>query len=138
MAAPFLVTLLDTITLMTPATVGGGPGLFPDSLVHPMPQAGGFEADSAKPLNAAGAAPPLTEFDFAHRAPQNVTVLPGAALPSPITNAPRAGGGGLVSGKGPTATSYAPCPTVTVAGAFGERLPVRGSTSYIDSALPAA
>jgi hypothetical protein len=85
---PPLVILLDTITLMTLGTSEGGSELLPGPVLHPGPHAGGSEADSANPLNAEGAGPPLSEFDFAHFEPQNVTVFPGAALASPITNAP--------------------------------------------------
>jgi hypothetical protein len=134
---PALVILLDTITLMTLATAGGGSELLPGPVFHPAPQAGGFEADSANPLNADGAGPPLSEFDFAHFEPQNVTVLPDAALASPITNAP-AWADGVASGNRPRATSYTPVPANTDAGLFGDRLPVRAAMSYIKRVLPAA
>jgi hypothetical protein len=48
---------------------------------------------SSKPLNAAGAAPPESEFSFHHWAPHNVTEVPaeeaiGPTVRSPTTNMP--------------------------------------------------
>jgi hypothetical protein len=71
---PDLVIELATITVILGATVAGGGALLPGSVLHMPPQAGGLGViTSAKPLNAAGAAPPLTLFSFDHCALQNVT-----------------------------------------------------------------
>ena len=84
MVEPDLVTLPDAITAMNCGTVSGGCELLPGRLVQCPPQLAG--TISVKPLNESGAAPPLRVLSFAHFAPQNVTVFPGIALPSPITN----------------------------------------------------
>ena len=71
---PDFVIELATITVMEGPILLGGWELFPGLVVHVPPQAGGFIlVESAKPLNAAGAGPPLREFCLAHCAPQNVT-----------------------------------------------------------------
>lgn len=54
---PDFVIKLETITVMSAGTVGGGPEVLPGSLCHVPPQ-GGF-AQLAKPLKLAGAPPPL-------------------------------------------------------------------------------
>src|SRR5438128_1110527 len=57
---PDLVIELDTITAMYAGRGGfGGPALFPGSVLQLVPHAGVFGL-SAKPLNEAGAAPPLS------------------------------------------------------------------------------
>jgi hypothetical protein len=64
---PDFVIELDAITAMYDGMLAGGPELLPGSLVQAPPQLGKpVVADSAKPLKLAGAAPPLSEFDFAH------------------------------------------------------------------------
>src|SRR5437764_13686109 len=67
---------------------GGGPGLLPGPVDQLVPHAGGVLGVLAKPLKAAGVAPPLSEFSFHHCAPQNVTGVSIAASPSPITKLP--------------------------------------------------
>ena len=57
---PDFVIKLETITVMSAGTLGGGPELLPGSLCHVPPQAGGFGfGELAKPLKLAGAGPPL-------------------------------------------------------------------------------
>src|SRR2546422_320669 len=91
MVAPDLVIELDAITAMNGGTLAGGPELFPGSVAHVPPQAGGVVlVISAKPLNAAGAGPPLSELTFAHFAPQKVTAVPTAESRLPITKEPPA------------------------------------------------
>src|SRR5205823_1827364 len=82
---------LDTITAMEAGSgpVGGG-ALFPGAVDQPPPHAGRLAGAFAKPLNAAGAPPPLRSFAFHHCAPQNVTAVPIAAFLSPIANVPPA------------------------------------------------
>ena len=71
---PDFVIELATMTVMYVGTLLGGPELLPELLVHVPPQFGGFGlVEFAKPLKLAGAGPPLSEFRFAHCAPQNVT-----------------------------------------------------------------
>ena len=85
---------------MNSGTLFGGPELFPGSLVHVPPQFGGFGlVELPKPLKLEGAGPPLSEFLFAHCAPQNVTCWPTTALRSPMTN-PGAAGVGVGVGVG--------------------------------------
>ena len=82
---------LDTITAMKAGSgPAGGGALVPGAVDQPTPHAGRLAGEFAKPLNAAGAPPPLRSFDFHHCAPQNVTAVPIAAFRSPITNAPPA------------------------------------------------
>jgi hypothetical protein len=57
---PDFVIELETITVMSAGMVSGGCPLFPGSLVHVPPQAGGFGfVQLTKPLKLAGAVPPL-------------------------------------------------------------------------------
>ena len=64
---PDLVIELEAITAMNGGTVAGGGELFPGWVTQVPPQVGGVKlVSSAKPLNAAGAAPPLSEFSVAH------------------------------------------------------------------------
>ena len=57
---PDFVIELETITVMSAGTLGGGPELLPGSLCHVPPQSGGFGfVQLAKPLKLAGAEPPL-------------------------------------------------------------------------------
>src|SRR6476659_4299605 len=87
---PDLCTELVTITAMKLGSgPAGGGGLFPGSVVQLVPQTTVFGV-SAKPLNAAGAAPPSRVFSFHHWAPQKVTAVPTAALPLPIAKFPPA------------------------------------------------
>jgi hypothetical protein len=90
MTEPDLVIELAAITLMVEATVAGGDELPPGLVFHVPPHADGLGLGiSAKPLNAAGALPWLSEFCFAHWAPQNVTCRPTIAFLSPMTKLPR-------------------------------------------------
>src|SRR5437762_10694398 len=83
---PDFVILLETITAMYAGNgPAGGELLPPGSVVQSAPQEGGVAA-FAKPLNEAGAAPPLRTFTFDHCDPQNVTE-PVAVL-SPTTKPP--------------------------------------------------
>ena len=71
---PFLLTELETITVINSGIVAGGPELLPGSLVHVPPHvAGAVLVELANPLKLDGAEPPLNEFALAHCAPQNVT-----------------------------------------------------------------
>src|SRR6266481_740265 len=80
---------LDTITAMKAGSgPAGGGGLFPGAVDQVTPQAGRLPGAFSKPLNEAGAAPPLRSFNFHHCAPQNVTAVPIAAFLSPITKVP--------------------------------------------------
>src|SRR5438094_10455594 len=63
----------------------GGCGLLPGPVVQFAPQLG-VAGLSANPLKLAGAAPPLSVLSFHHCAPQNVTWVPLALLPSPIVH----------------------------------------------------
>src|SRR2546429_5338541 len=79
---------------ITPRYAGSGPAgggaLLPGSVFQVSLHVGAAGL-LAKPLNAAGAVPPVTTFRLAHWAPQNVTVLPTPLEPSPTTNAPLPG-----------------------------------------------
>ena len=68
--------------------VAGGLALFPGRLDQPVPQLGGAFGLSAKPLNSAGAGPPLNEFAGAQPAPQKVTLDGTIAPVSAITKLP--------------------------------------------------
>jgi len=86
---PDLLIELDTITAMYAGNgPAGGEELLPVSLLQPVPHDGAAGLE-AKPLNEAGAAPPLSSFAFDHWAPQNSTVP--VAVSSPTTNAPPPG-----------------------------------------------
>src|SRR5437773_10431807 len=88
---PLCVIVFDTITpIKTGSGPGGGGGLLPGSVVQSVPHAGGVPAVAAKPLNAAGAAPPPNVLRLLQLELQKVTSVPMAALPLPITNAPDA------------------------------------------------
>jgi len=64
---PFLVTELETITVMYSGIALGGPELFPGSLVQVPPQVAGLElVEFANPLKLDGAEPPLKVFNVAH------------------------------------------------------------------------
>jgi hypothetical protein len=64
---PFLVTELDTITVMNSGSVAGGTEVLPASPVQLPPQLAGCGVVAlAKPLKLEGAAPPLNEFRLAH------------------------------------------------------------------------
>jgi hypothetical protein len=68
----------------------GGRELLPGRVDQFVPQVGAAFGLFEKPLKAAGAAPPLRLFGFAHWAPQKVTWVPTVELPSPITKLPPA------------------------------------------------
>src|SRR5438552_16735687 len=58
---------LETITAMKEGTVAGGSELFPGSVIHIPPQAGGVVLVMlVMPLKALGAGPPLSDLRFAH------------------------------------------------------------------------
>src|SRR2546430_15074632 len=81
---PDLVIELETITAMNSGSgPGGGFALLPGPVVQLVPHVtlGGF---FSKPLNAAGALPPVRLFRLDHCAPQKVTEVPIAAWVSPI------------------------------------------------------
>src|SRR5215468_10473729 len=82
----------DTMSSMNCGTVAGGGVELPGSVDQLTPQVGAGGV-SSKPLNAAGAVPPESEFAFHHCAPQKVTALPtapaiGPTVRSPTTNVP--------------------------------------------------
>jgi hypothetical protein len=86
---PDFETELETSTAMKAGSgPGGGGGLEPGSVDQSIPQATPLLGLDSKPLNAAGAVPPLSVFRFHYCAPQNVTFVPTAAFPSPITKLP--------------------------------------------------
>jgi hypothetical protein len=66
---PFFCTLVDTITLIRPGSVDGGAELLPGRVSQREPHVT-LVGLSAKPFIADGAPPPLSEFFFAHCAPQ--------------------------------------------------------------------
>src|SRR6266511_1058425 len=81
---------LETITAISAGSgPGGGGGLLPVDVVQFVPHVtvGG---DFSKPLNEAGAVPPLRLFSFHHLAAQKVTAVQTTALLSPITKFPPA------------------------------------------------
>src|SRR6266849_6234618 len=81
---------LETITAMYAGSGPAGGGvLLPGSVDQLTPHVT-VAGVSSKPLNSAGAAPPLRLFSFHHWAPQKVTAVPTAALLSPITKLPPA------------------------------------------------
>src|ERR1051325_2630265 len=85
---PDLVIRLDTITAMNSGSgPAGGCPLLPGGAVQLVPHVtvAGFVS---KPLNEAGAPPPVRLFSDDHCAPQKVTFVPTAALLSPITKFP--------------------------------------------------
>jgi hypothetical protein len=88
MVEPDCEVELETTTAMNAGNGPGGGGvLLPVSVIQLVPQ--DAEAGvSSKPLNDAGAGPPLSVFSFDHWAPQKVTSVPIAAFPSPITKLP--------------------------------------------------
>src|SRR5438270_5827602 len=78
----------ETMTAMNVGSgPGGGGGLSPGDVVQLVPHvtAGG---DFSKPLNEAGAVPPVRPFSFHHSALQNVTEFPTTAFLSPMTKLP--------------------------------------------------
>src|SRR6266480_1386112 len=85
----WLMELETTTAMKAGRGPGGGGVLLPGSVDHWVPHAA-VEGVSSKPLNAAGADPPLSVLSFDHCAPQKVTLVPRAALPSPITKLPPA------------------------------------------------
>src|SRR6266545_2056924 len=85
---PDLLIELETITAMSAGSgPGGGDALLPGDVVQLVPHVtvGG---DFSKPLNEAGAVPPVRLFRFHHCAPQKVTEVPTAALLLPMTKLP--------------------------------------------------
>ena len=88
---PDLVIELETITPMNAGRgPAGGGALLPGSVLQPVWHAGAVGL-RAKPLKAAGAAPPVRELSFHHWAPQKVIGVVFALFLSPITNAPPPG-----------------------------------------------
>jgi hypothetical protein len=84
-----LVIELEAITAINCDTLAGGLEPLPGAVVQRSPHCGGLLGVLlAKPLNEAGADPPLSELSFDHRAPQNVILLPIAAFWSPTTKDP--------------------------------------------------
>src|SRR5262249_35021775 len=91
MVEPDFEIELETITIMKAGSAPLGGGVLLPGLVDQLgPQAGRPAGLFSKPLKEAGAEPPLRSFTFDHCAPQKVTAVPIAALPSPITNVPPA------------------------------------------------
>src|SRR4051812_11216100 len=87
---PDLPIELETTTAISEGSgPAGGGGLLPGPVVQSVPHAA-VAGVVSKPLNAAGAAPPLRLLSFHHWAPQKVTSVPTAALLSPITKFPPA------------------------------------------------
>src|SRR5579859_6046549 len=85
---PSWVTLLATATSMYSGSgAGGGSELLPVPVVQASAHMGAGN-ELTQPLNDDGASPPLSVLSFHHCAPQNVTWLPRAALPSPIVKLP--------------------------------------------------
>src|SRR5436190_21850945 len=83
---PDLDTELVTITPMNSGSgPAGGCGLLPGPVVQLAPQLG-VAGVSTKPVKLAGAEPPLSASRIHHCAPQNVTWVPLALVPSPIAN----------------------------------------------------
>jgi hypothetical protein len=78
MVLPDWLMEVETTTAMYDGTLEGGPELLPGCVVQVWPHAGIVRLLS-KPLNAAGAVPPLSPFNFHHCEPQNVTSVPTAA-----------------------------------------------------------
>src|ERR1017187_4437150 len=64
---------------------GGGAELLPGPVDQLVPHSGGVLDVLAKPLKAARARQPRSEFAVYQCSPQNVTEVPKVALPSPIT-----------------------------------------------------
>src|SRR5512132_2484820 len=87
---PDLLIELETITAMYGGSgPAGGCGLLPGPVVQFVPQftvTGVF----SKPLNAAGAVPPVRPFNFQHCEPQPGTAVPTVAFWFPITQFPPA------------------------------------------------
>src|SRR2546421_928546 len=108
---------LELVTI-TPINAGNGPAggeaLLPGSVPQSAPQLG-VAGLSAKPLKLEGAGPPLRVFSVDHWAPQKVTAVPGALLPSPITNAPPVDTGAKISTVHPLTDVMLPPSSVTVA-----------------------
>src|SRR4051794_30104854 len=88
MVAPFFTTeLVDSIAVYCGTAPAGG-ALLPPGDVHEPPQVVGPAGEFEKPLNAVGAAPPLTVLSVDQLLPQNVTLLPTAELPLPTAKFP--------------------------------------------------
>src|SRR5579872_6139086 len=91
MVEPDFVIELATITPMYEGSgPPGGDALLLGPVVQLVPHTGGT-ALSSNPLNDDGVGPPLRVLSFDHWAPQNVTAVPLALLPSPITKPPPGG-----------------------------------------------
>src|SRR2546423_2107010 len=108
---------LELVTI-TPINAGNGPAggetLLPGSVLQSARQLG-VAGLSAKPLKLEGAGPPLRVFSVDHWAPQKVTAVPGALLPSPITKAPPVDTGAKISTVHPLTDVVLPPSSVTVA-----------------------
>src|SRR5438552_13151720 len=87
---PFCRAELVTIMAMYSGSGPADGGLaLPFAMLQPTPQLGNVDV-CPKPLNLAGAEPPLRRLSLDHWPPQNVTAVPLALLPSPIAKAPDA------------------------------------------------
>jgi hypothetical protein len=91
---PAFVAVEVTTTCMYAGRGPDGAGaLFPGGVLHPVPQLG-VVGLFANPWNDDGAGPPLSVLPFDHCGLQNVTEVPEALLPSPITKLPPPGAKG--------------------------------------------
>src|SRR5206468_514377 len=92
----------------------GGEALLPGSELQSMSQLG-VAGLSAKPLKLEGAGPRLRVFSVDHWAPQKVTAVPGALLPSPITKPPPVETDAKISTVQPLTDVVLPPSSVTIA-----------------------
>src|SRR5262245_52515801 len=89
MVEPFCATELATTTAISDGTLLGGWALLPVCPAQVPPHVGVVGLNAvANPLKLFGAKPPLSRLSSAQSEPQKVTVLPSAALRSPITKLP--------------------------------------------------
>src|SRR5256885_9334418 len=92
----------------------GGKALLRGSVLKSAPQLG-VAGLSATPWKLEGGGPPLSVFSVDHWAPQKVTAVPGALLPSPITKVPPVDTGAKISTVHPLTDVVLPPSSVTVA-----------------------
>jgi hypothetical protein len=83
-----LMTELVTSMAVNDGTLSGGGVLLPGKALNLPPHVVGPAGIPAKPLNADGAFPPLTELAEFHCELQNVAVTPRPLFPLPITKFP--------------------------------------------------